>query len=82
MCTEMLIQLTLAQADSVRSKPTPYAAIEPAVLTDGSFILGEEVLTDPAHIAKRATLLTFPRITEASIAGKTRVSGKAAAEGK
>lgn len=65
-----VIVMTSAQADAVRSKPTPYAAIEPVPLTDGSYIVGEEVLVDPAHAAKKAALQALPKATAASIKDK------------
>ena len=44
-----VIILTAAEADAVRGMSTPTAAIEPIALTDGTFMLGVEVLEDPAH---------------------------------
>ena len=52
-----LIILTAAEADAVRGMSTPTAAIEPIALTDGTFMLGDEVLTDPAH-AKHLSMLS------------------------
>jgi hypothetical protein len=45
-----LIILTAAEADAVRGMSSPTAAIEPVALKDGTFMLGVEVLTDPAHV--------------------------------
>lgn len=44
-----IIILTAAEAEAVRGMSTPIAAIEPVALKDGRFILGVEVLNDPAH---------------------------------
>lgn len=44
-----VIILTAAEAEAVRGNSTPIAAIEPVALKDGRFILGVEVLNDPAH---------------------------------
>jgi hypothetical protein len=77
----MLISLTKAQADAARSKPSPYAAIEPVLLTDGSYILGVEVISDPAHVLKKAALQACPQVTEASVAGKIPGTGAKGAAG-
>ena len=45
-----IIILTAAEAEAVRGNSTPMAAIEPVALMDGTFMLGIEVLTDPAHV--------------------------------
>lgn len=76
----MLISLTKTQADAVRSKPTPYAALEPVLLADASYILGVEVIADPAHVAKKATLQACPQVTEASVNDKMPSSGTKTAQ--
>lgn len=58
----MLILLTSEEADAVRgpSETTPSAALQPIVLTDGRYILGTEVLSDPAHAKHWALLASLP----------------------
>lgn len=58
----MLLILTAAEADAVRGKSGPMAEIVPIPLADGRFVLGSEVLDDPAHAARRATLVNLPAI--------------------
>ena len=54
------IVMTPAQAVDVAGYSTPNHQLRPIVLADGvSFVLGLEVLDDPAHIAVRDTLLTY-----------------------
>jgi hypothetical protein len=54
------IVMTAAQAVDVAGYSTPSAQLRPVMLADGiSFILGLEVLDDPAHAAVRDTLLTY-----------------------
>ena len=45
------IILTKAEADAIRGKSSPFAAIEPVLLKDGTYVIGDEVLADPAHAA-------------------------------
>ena len=52
-----MIVLTQAQANQVRGETTDGNALEPVMLADGvSYVLPEEVLTDPAHAANRVLL--------------------------
>jgi len=54
------IVMTPAQAVNVAGYSTPNHQLRPVMLADGiSFILGLEVLDDPAHAAVRDTLLTY-----------------------
>ncbi len=66
-----IILLTATQANSVRgaSSVTPTSALAPLALTDGRYILGVEVLDDPAHAECRALLLTLPTVDASEIAG-------------
>ena len=63
------IVLTAEQAAAVRgvSPVVKWASIEPIALTDGSFILNEEVLTDPAHNSKTRTLTALTKYDRATI---------------
>lgn len=61
-----LIILTAAEAEAVRGMSTPMAAIEPVALMDGTFMLGIEVLADPAH-AKHLSKLSG--LTTADVKG-------------
>ena len=66
-----VILLTAAQADAVRgpSNEAPtQAALLPVALTDGRYILGVEVLTDPLHVEARAFLTSLPTAAFADIA--------------
>ena len=65
-----LIILTAAEADKVRGMSSPMAAIEPILLKDGTFMLGVEVLADPAH-AKH--LSVFDPLPKAEISAKKAV---------
>lgn len=57
----LCIILTTAEADAVRGPTAPGAALEPVPLADGvTFVLPEEVLTDPAHGSQHEMLATFP----------------------
>jgi hypothetical protein len=60
----MFIVLTAGQADHVRgpSISTPAAALNPIERQGGTFILGVEVLDDPAHIAHREYLEALPQL--------------------
>lgn len=57
-----MIILTAAQANRMRGRSAlrSYAALYPWPLKDGTFMLPEEVLTDPAHADLRPFLLTLP----------------------
>lgn len=58
-----VILLTAALADAVRgpSREAPArAALDPIALTDGRYILGIEVLTDPLHSEDRTLLASLP----------------------
>ncbi len=59
------IILTAEQAAAVRgvSPVVKWAAIEPIALTDGSFVLNEEVLADPAHNSKMLALAALTALT-------------------
>lgn len=63
------IILTAEQAAAVRgvSPVAKWAAIEPIVLEDGSFILNDEVLTDPAHNSKTRALTALTKYDRATI---------------
>jgi hypothetical protein len=65
-----VIVLTSDQAAQVSgtSKETPLAALQPVSLTDGRFILGVEVLTDPAHAEDAAFLSTLPQVDFSTVA--------------
>lgn len=67
-----VILLTSAEADAVRgpsAEAPTRAALQPVALTDGRFILGVEVLDDPAHAEARAFLAALPTAPAAEIAG-------------
>lgn len=57
-----MIILTAEQASLVRgpSAGNPRMELEPLPLLDGTFILPEDVLTDPAHEAHHAFLSGLP----------------------
>jgi hypothetical protein len=59
----MFILLTAEQADTVRgpSSSAPSAALAPVERQGGVFILGVEVLGDPAHEAHEALLGGLPQ---------------------
>ncbi len=66
-----VILLTAGQADTVRgpsAEQPSLAALQPIALTDGRFILGVEVLTDPAHAEDHAVLAALPTADAADIA--------------
>ena len=52
--------LTPEQADSVRGETSPGFALSPVELADGTFMLPDRVLSDPAHESKWAALAKFP----------------------
>lgn len=58
-----MIVLTAEEASKVegRSPKDAGCALKPAPLKDGRFMLGEEVLDDPAHSDARDFLATLPR---------------------
>ena len=60
-----MIILNATQATRVRGiSPTfGFAALQPVPLKDGTFMLPEAVLTDPAHLDVRAFLTPLPRAT-------------------
>jgi len=60
----MFILLTAGQADHVHghSVSTPSGALEPVERQGGVFILGVEVLTDPAHAAHYEYLSALPQM--------------------
>lgn len=49
-------------SDLDRDHPVPFAALEPVPLRDGSFALGDEVLSDPAHFRHFAFLSARPTV--------------------
>jgi len=61
---ETFIVLTAGQADHVRgpSISTQAAALNPIERQGGTFVLGIDVLTDPAHLVHREVLSGFPRL--------------------
>lgn len=65
-----VIILTADQASQVAgvSQETPQAALQPVALTDGRFILGVEVLSDPTHAEAVAFLSTLPQVDFATVA--------------
>lgn len=58
-----MIILTAEEAEKVRGlSPTrPGHALDPVPLKDGRFMLGEQVLDDPAHADVRDLLAALPR---------------------
>ena len=62
--------LTPGQANQVRGQSTPTAAIEPVLLSDGKYLLGGEVLSDPAHAAHKAFLQGMPKTTYEAVKDK------------
>lgn len=61
----MFIILTQEQANIVSgsSSISPYVALSPIVLTDGTYVLSESVLTDPKHIEHHTLLSSLPTKT-------------------
>lgn len=43
------IILTKTERDAIRGNSSAFAAIEPVLLKDGTYVIGDEVLADPAH---------------------------------
>lgn len=60
-----MIILTSQQAAQVRgiSPTVSYAALDPVPLRDGTFMLPEEVINDPAHADVKALLQSCPTAT-------------------
>ena len=60
----LFILLTAGQADAVRgpSVSSAGASLEPVERQGGVFILGAEVLADPAHESHWATLAPLPQM--------------------
>jgi hypothetical protein len=74
-----VIILTAAQATQVRgpSDEAPnLAALQPIPLTDGRYILGVEVLTDPLHTEDKTFLSGLPQADYASLSALLPVSIK------
>jgi hypothetical protein len=66
-----VILLTAAQAAQVSGASEEvqnFAALQPIALTDGRFILGPEVLDDPAHVEDRAFLSALPQVEFSTVA--------------
>jgi hypothetical protein len=62
----LFILLTAGQADAVRgvSADVPSAALDPVARQGSVYILGVEVLADPAHAAHHAYLAALPRMDD------------------
>lgn len=57
----LCIIFTETEAEAVRGPTAPGAALEPALLADGTtYVLPAEVLADPAHAERHDLLATFP----------------------
>lgn len=63
------IILSRAERDAIRGHSSPMHAIEPVELRDGTFVIGDEVLADPAHTARVSKVI--------GIRSKSRVARKA-----
>ena len=63
----MFILLGAAQADVVRGPSTPSAALNPIERQGDAYILGVEVLADPAHAAHRDYLSALPRMDDSDL---------------
>jgi hypothetical protein len=75
--TQFII-LTLAERNAIRGHSSPLAAIEPVELSDGTFVIGDEVLADPAHttrITRIAGLRQKARVEKAAIDALQRDPG-------
>lgn len=69
MSTFIVLSANEAGSVSGPSTETPaLAALQPIALTDGRFILGDEVLTDPVHAEHVAFLSTLPTVELVGIA--------------
>ena len=56
-----MIILTQEQAVAVRGVTSPGHSLDPIMLVDGvTWVLPEDVLTDPAHASKHALLSGYP----------------------
>lgn len=55
-----MIILTAEQADQIRGPTSPGNALDPVALIDGSYVLPEAVIDDPAHHARHAYLQLLP----------------------
>lgn len=60
----MMIHLTAEEADQVRGPTSPMHALMPRKLKDGTYVLPESVLDDPAHIMHHDFLQTMPTIAD------------------
>lgn len=58
------ILLTAAEADQVRGPTTPPAALMPVERQGGVYILGVEVLDDPAHAGRHEYLAALPQLDD------------------
>lgn len=63
------IVLSAAQAAAVRgvSPVAKWAAIEPIALDDGTYLINDEVLTDPAHNSKTRAITALTKYDFATI---------------
>jgi hypothetical protein len=61
-----MIILTAAEADDVRGRSplTDFAAIHPRPLKDGTYMLHEDVISDPAHADVSEFLASLPTVEE------------------
>lgn len=76
----VVIHMTAPQAASVTGKsPTANAMIVPVALTDSTFIVGPEVLADPAFADRKALLLVPPQVDYATLVAVLPVSLSVAA---
>lgn len=55
-----MIILTSEQAAAVRGPTAPGSALDPIPLADGSYVLPEAVLADPAHAIRHEALAALP----------------------
>lgn len=65
-----VIHMTGGQAAAVSgtSPINSHAALIPVAMTDGTYIVGVEVLADPAHASKRSALQAAPVVDVATLA--------------
>lgn len=64
-----VIHMTYAQAMTVTG-PSPTvrdAVLIPVMLTDGTYIVGPEVIADPAYADRKALLQSFPQVDYATL---------------
>lgn len=69
------IILSRAERDAIRGHSSPMHAIEPVELRDGTFVIGDAVLADPAHTARTARVAGIrqkARVEKAVIDGLQR----------